>query len=396
MVKTLQEAGLSLQQDITVQALRELCRRLNIRGHLIGGAVRDVLLARSQPKDLDVYFECSRSEISRIVDGYRAVTATAPYSAAEPLQHIDIFTTQNVVVSSGFSDFTINSITYDLIAGELTDRWGGVKDLEAKVLRITNLPYFLIGRPFFRLFRIAQDLQFTYATETLQAIKEYRYLLSAKSPVDRARAMNELLRILSVPNSRVLVDLVHSQILESFIPVLTPLSHTMEEKLRMLETAPHTLEGASPAMRAKVLEVKEESLHTGKRKFSSAFNLLSQIRLALLLDGCAEALLFTQPQMPEVMRSPEALQIYRRRIVEELADSVGEDPRMKQVLRNTVLLLEKSEQLQSTPTDGSAISENERPLYAGAAVLALTRSGIQKKRLPPQNKIELERILATL
>jgi tRNA nucleotidyltransferase/poly(A) polymerase len=397
-------AAESLQANPTVRALAAACTKHNIKGHLVGGAVRDFLLQRPEPKDFDVYLEAPPKSLAVVSGEYRTLAQSEQHSNARPAQNLDFFTTRDIEISTGFADFTINSISFDLAESKIVDRWAGIPDLESKTLRITHLPYFFIGRPFFRLFRFAHELGFRYTAETLALLSKHRYMLSGCPAQTRARAMNDLMTALSAHEPLFLEELMRSRLLENFIPQLTPLSvleasnsngtSRLEQNFCAAIGVTKVVASLPKEKQELILRYRREEIHTESGKFSCAFNLLSHVKLALLLSGCAEGLLGIDEVLPEKMRSEEAHIVYQRRLLQEIASSVEADPRMSHAVLATMHLLESIRSINRPDFNATRPPRGPNMMHTCAAV------ALQSQRTSASTKIlasarELEAFLAS-
>lgn len=395
----------SLQANPTVRALAAACAKHNIKGHLVGGAVRDALLRRPEPKDFDVYLESGSESLAVIANEYRTLVETERYSAARPVRNLDFFTTRDIEISTGFADFTINSISFNLAECKIEDRWGGLPDLESKTLRITHLPYFFIGRPFLRLFRFAQELSFRYSAETLALLSKHRYMLSGCPGQARARIMNDVMTILSAPDTPLFGDLMQSRLLETFIPQLTLLSiaegldwngtSRLEQNFKAISASTEVVLALPKEKQDLILQYKREEIHSETGKFSCAFNLLSHVRLALLLHGCAESLLGLDDGLPEKMRSAEAQIVYQRRLLQELAASVDADPRMSQAVLASLHLMEGIRSMNRADFNAARPPRAPNMLDVCAAVALQSQISAGTSERPSVPQKELKTFLAS-
>lgn len=74
-------------------------------------------------------------------------------------------------------DITINSIYYDIVKDEIVDLVDGVRDIENKTIRTTNLPNITLnddGLRILRIIRFASLLNFKIAPETFKAMKLHK------------------------------------------------------------------------------------------------------------------------------------------------------------------------------------------------------------------------------
>jgi len=166
---------------------------LGMRAYLVGGAVRDVLLAR-ECEDVDVVVEGNGLELARelaarlggrihphepfltavvrLPDGRRLDVATARtefYRSPASLPEVE---TSAIRLDLYRRDFTINAMAIHLAPdsfGELVDFFGGQRDLNARALRVLHSLSFLDDPTrAIRAVRFATRLGFEIAAETRQ------------------------------------------------------------------------------------------------------------------------------------------------------------------------------------------------------------------------------------
>lgn len=146
----------------TVLALAEAYRSAGGRALMVGGSVRDRVLGRT-PKDYDLeVYGLSAERVEEIVRGFGDVADVGKAFAVLKLVvdgvDIDVALPRREVKTGeghkGFSveadpqldprdaarrrDFTMNAIAEDPLTGEIVDPFGGLQDLERRVLRIVD------------------------------------------------------------------------------------------------------------------------------------------------------------------------------------------------------------------------------------------------------------------
>lgn len=145
------------------RVVQDICRRLaeaGGRAHLVGGCVRDALLGRElQDFDIEV-FDLPAGRVREVVSELAPVDLVGESFGVLKLRHLpidvslprresksgrghrgfEIFSDPHLSVAEAAArrDFTINSMAWDPIAGELHDPWGGAADLERGILRHTS------------------------------------------------------------------------------------------------------------------------------------------------------------------------------------------------------------------------------------------------------------------
>ena len=191
--------------------------RLDDDCHVVGGAIRDLLLGR-EPDDADVACidplaaaRSIREKVIRLGDAehlsaYRVVvrqdaTASGPhvYDFAELLDH-------DIDVDLARRDYTVNAMAVHLGSGELLDPHGGQRDIAARLVRMVRAENF-DDDPLRALkgVRMAVKYDFTIEPATLNAIRA-----RASRIVEMAaeRVTYELSVILSAGKLREAIDLL--------------------------------------------------------------------------------------------------------------------------------------------------------------------------------------------
>ncbi len=198
------------------QPVENIISRLNSRGYeayAVGGCVRDALMDR-EPEDWDITTSASPMEVKelfrRTVDtgikhgtvtvlikgrGYEVTTYRID-GAYEDLRHPkEITFTSDLSEDLKRRDFTINAMAYSPEGG-LIDEFGGLDDLEKKVIRCVGEPTERFGEDALRMLRairFSAQLGFSIEPATYAAIIS----LAQNIPgISKERILAELTRIL--------------------------------------------------------------------------------------------------------------------------------------------------------------------------------------------------------
>lgn len=189
------------KQLIVVEpVIRELIQQLNKNGHqalIIGGAVRDALLG-IQPKDIDVeVYKISYSDLSDFLSKYGRVDLVGKsfgvikfhpkggemsYDFSVPrkenkigIEHTSFAVTfdKNMTIAEAGArrDFTFNAIAYDPIENKIYDYFGGVKDLENKVIRHTSSAFREDSLRILRAMQFQARFDFSIHPDTINEIR---------------------------------------------------------------------------------------------------------------------------------------------------------------------------------------------------------------------------------
>lgn len=214
------------RQRISPEALKVLHRlhESGFKAYLAGGGVRDLLLGRT-PKDFDIATDAHPNQVKRLfrscrligrrfrlahvhfhntyieVATFRAHLAPDAQPAPEHLFHTrdGVIARDNVFGTAPEDavrrDFTVNALFYNIADRSIIDYVGGLKDLDARVIRVIGDarerfredPVRMI-----RAIRFASALDFTIEETARQAIAELRDTIKLAS---RDRLYEEMLKL---------------------------------------------------------------------------------------------------------------------------------------------------------------------------------------------------------
>jgi len=243
---------------------------LQLETYVIGGFVRDYFLKRGTPKDIDIVAVGSgidlAKEVAEMLPTNPKVQVFKTYGTAMlRFEDVEIEfvgarkesyneTSRNPVVENGTlkddqnrRDFTINALALSLNSekyGILLDPFGGIKDLENKIIRTPldpNITYSDDPLRMMRAIRFATQLNFKIEENSLVAISKNSERIDI---ITRERIIDELHKILlsKVPSIGFLL-LHKTKLLERFLPELTNLQGVEEvEGQKHKDNFYHTLE----------------------------------------------------------------------------------------------------------------------------------------------------------
>ncbi|MBL7472656.1 CCA tRNA nucleotidyltransferase [Robertkochia sediminum] len=238
--------------------------------YVIGGFVRDFLLKRGTPKDIDIVAVGSGIALAKGVaaalEGNPKVSVFKNFGTAMiRTEEVELefvgarkesyhFDSRKPVVEDGSleddqnrRDFTINALAISLNEdsyGELIDPFNGQEDLEKKIIRTPmdpDLTYSDDPLRMLRAIRFASQLNFRIEKESFEAIKRNRKRLKI---ISKERIVDELNKILLSPRPSVGFALLYKTgLLKMIMPELTNLSGIEEkEGQRHKDNFWHTLE----------------------------------------------------------------------------------------------------------------------------------------------------------
>ncbi len=237
--------------------IRKASKQLNIDSYVIGGFVRDFLLKRGDAKDIDVVAVGSGIElalkVSELLPNKPKVQVFKTYGTAM-LRYQDVeiefvgarkesYTedSRNPEVENGTlqddqnrRDFTINAMAFSLneeTYGDLLDPFGGLKDLDNKIIKTPLEPgvtYSDDPLRMMRAIRFATQLNFKIEKASLDAIKEHSDRLKI---ITKERIVVELNKIISSPVPSIgFLILEKTQLLKYILPEITDLKGVDEEE----------------------------------------------------------------------------------------------------------------------------------------------------------------------
>ncbi len=248
----------------------QAAEELEIDCYVIGGFVRDYLLKRGTPKDIDILAIGSgivlAKKVASKLDGKPQVSVFKNFGTAmitsEAIEiefvgarkesyHRD---SRKPVVENGTllddqnrRDFTINTLAISLNKsdyGNLLDPFQGISDLEQKIIRTPlepNITYSDDPLRMMRAIRFATQLDFTINLKSLQAITKNKERIEI---ISKERIVDELHKIMASTKPSVGFSLLQKTELLSFIlPELVALQGIEEiEGQRHKDNFWHTLE----------------------------------------------------------------------------------------------------------------------------------------------------------
>ncbi len=257
-------------QDPVFKTISESARALSLECYVIGGFVRDLLLDRGVPKDIDIVAVGSGIDLAKkvasLTPGKPEVTVFKNFGTAM-LKYEDKEVefvgarkesynreSRNPVVENGSleddqkrRDFTINALALSLNSsdfGLLIDPFDGVDDLQKKCIRTPLDPAITYSDDplrMLRAIRFASQLHFTIEPGSLEAITENRDRIKI---ISKERVVDEVNKILLSKVPSVGFKLLHKTgLIGLILPELIALQGIEEkEGQRHKDNFWHTLE----------------------------------------------------------------------------------------------------------------------------------------------------------
>lgn len=250
--------------------ISEASNILDIDSYVIGGYVRDFILGRKAPKDIDIVAVGSgiglSKQVASMLEGGPEVKVFKNFGTAM-LRHKGIELefvgarkesyskdSRKPIVENGSleddqkrRDFTINTLAFSLNKldfGRLTDPFDGLGDLEQGIIRTPldpNITYSDDPLRMLRAIRFASQLDFEIELASLQAITDNNERIKI---VSKERIVDELHKMIACSKPSKAFKLLHkTELLHRIIPELTALEGIEEiEGQRHKDNFWHTLE----------------------------------------------------------------------------------------------------------------------------------------------------------
>ncbi|HWN69305.1 MAG TPA: polynucleotide adenylyltransferase PcnB [Haliangium sp.] len=342
-------------------------RRLTRHGHkayLVGGCVRDLLLART-PKDFDIATSATPNQIRDIFRNCRIIgrrfrlahiffgdkiieTSTFRANPRHEDENELLIRRDNVFGTATEDaqrrDFTINGLFYDVEAEQVIDYIGGIEDLEARLVRTIGDPDIRFREDPVRMLRaikFAARLGFDIEDSTYAALVRHRDEIRKCSPV---RVVEEVYRLLRGGAARRSVELLRQTSIDS---VLSP------RLAAMFGSASETRPGHR---QDRPVAAPPENLDEEQAEWWATWQPKAQLEVSFL---------------------PESVLAQRRELAWRVLDLLDELAAQGRELSNSLLMaallspfvLDEMTQPGATPGDASvALGELARPLLEELAV----------------------------
>ena len=256
----------------TIRDLAEVFRTAGFQCHLVGGAVRDILMGRAN-SDYDIATDALPDQVSSlfrrvIPTGIKHGTVTVLFKGTT--FEVTTFRTEtdytdgrrpdrvafapSIFDDLARRDFTINAMAYDLLGNHLNDPHQGEQDLQRGLIRAIGDPaerFREDGLRPLRACRIAAQLSFAIDRKTSDAI---RGALDILAHVSAERVRDELLKTLQAPlPSMGLVLMKDTGILAVILPELLEGVGVAQGSLHCYDVFTHALYACDAAPAQSVL-----------------------------------------------------------------------------------------------------------------------------------------------
>lgn len=201
-----------------VRAAAEALKNAGFEAYLVGGCVRDLLLAR-EPKDWDLTTNARPEQIQHVFDEtfYENTFGTVGVVTMSENPRLKVIEITPYRIEGAYSDarrpdevqfsdklsddlerrdFTVNAIAYEPGAGQLIDMHGGRVDIQKRIIAAVGDPEKRFGEDALRMLRavrLAAELDFVIDAATASGIAVHAAQLAK---ISRERVRDEFIRIL--------------------------------------------------------------------------------------------------------------------------------------------------------------------------------------------------------
>lgn len=205
----------------------ELAQKLNIKIFLVGGPLRDIFL-KKKVLDFDLAISGNVKNFGKMLakelngkfiyypqfltgkifynSNYLDIAHLRDEIYEKPGALPKIIPIDDIETDLKRRDFTINAFAYDLLTNKIIDPFSGIKDLEAKKIRILHLNSFLDDPTrIFRAIRFAERFNFQIKKNTLILLKRAINESYLKT-ISYQRIFHELRLILKEKNSKKILN----------------------------------------------------------------------------------------------------------------------------------------------------------------------------------------------
>ena len=260
--------------DVSLELLRTRIKNLGViaklsaptfsgRIYLVGGAIRELALEQA-PNDYDLALERAEdvAEVEALFQAKSFLLGKKPVQTYRIVGASEVFDLTllhgGIVDDLARRDFTMNAIGYDTASEEIFDPFGGLEDIDRKLIRYPRKES--LKEDPLRMLKAVRHLStlpgFSLDHDLLLAINEQKELIRLTAP-ERIKYELDLIMLSRNPY-RGIVALRNTGLLFTLFPELSALEQMDREKAFDLETLGHTIEGFAYMERARALYTFEE------------------------------------------------------------------------------------------------------------------------------------------
>lgn len=231
----------NLHQFLPVDVLTEVFEILAAKGQsrLVGGCVREMVLGHP-PKDIDIATQALPEDAIQLLKkhGYHCIPTGIKYGTITAVKgpykfeittlrsdirtygrHAEVDFTRDWKLDAERRDFTFNALYMDL-EGNIEDFFGGISDLDAKLLRFIGDPKARIREDYLRILRYFRFYSYYNGDNIDQnSVEACAELADGLASLSGERVRTEILKILAAPYAKQSLVLMQKHaVLQQIIP----------------------------------------------------------------------------------------------------------------------------------------------------------------------------------
>ena len=248
---------------VTIE-LSKLFERAGKALYLVGGSVRDAVIGRPAPADVDLATDAKPDEVLEIVRGWAEtqrlvgvefgtvgvykkgtwfeITTFRSERYLEDSRHPEVVSVATIEADLSRRDFTINAMALKLPERTFVDPYGGLEDLAARRLRTPLTPEESFSDDPLRMLRAARFVAQLGVDPDPALVEAMRAQRGRLAIVSAERIRDELVKILAAPGASKGLDLaVATDLAEEFLPELPALRLEQDPIHQHKDVYRHTL-----------------------------------------------------------------------------------------------------------------------------------------------------------
>ncbi len=239
---------LNIHQFLPVETLSEIFTALKALGEsrLVGGCVREMLLGAA-PKDIDIATQVRPDDVMKLlrVRGYKCIPTGIKYGTITAIKdsykfeittlrsdiatygrRADVVFTKDFRLDAERRDFTFNALYMDL-SGDIQDFFGGILDLNAKLLRFIGDPEARIKEDYLRILRYFRFYSYYENKIDIASLNACANFAPNLTSLSGERIRDEILKILTAPYAKESLALMQKHhVIQEIIPYKNDIDFT--------------------------------------------------------------------------------------------------------------------------------------------------------------------------
>ena len=258
------------------EKVNTIIHRLQAHGfeaYAVGGCVRDSVLGR-RPEDWDITTSAKPEQVKQLFDhtidtgiqhgtvtimlekdGFEVTTYRIDGEYEDARHPKDVVFTSNLLEDLKRRDFTINAMAYNEEEG-FVDAFGGLDDLENRIIRCVGIPEERFGEDALRMMRavrFAAQLGFKIEAKTRQAITK---LSPTLEKISAERIQMELIKLAVSPHPEQMRTLYETGVCDVIFPEFSVMMETEQNNPHHMYTVgEHTIQSMKHVCADKILRL---------------------------------------------------------------------------------------------------------------------------------------------